>query len=207
MTALTRRQRQIFDFIDLHMRRHGVMPNYQLIGAIAGIRTSTIAWREVEHLLSVGWLVRDERGSIRVNHKPNDSVCPLFSQFVGTEAARLRADLQRAEDQIHQMQAALAEQVEPMISRRLTRLENAVLAFLIKKGTASKNAIHQWVYSNDPNGGPHSKTLEVVILKIRRKLPPGAKITTIHGVGWSIDEETIRILQRESSVPPAETAA
>lgn len=99
-------------------------------------------------------------------------------------------------DRIASIEDALQSEVDAWLLTGLTQTERQVLAFLVKKGKASKTAIHQYVYSLDPQGGAEIKIIDVMVCKLRKKLPANVEILTIWGVGYEIPPASLEILRR-----------
>jgi repressor LexA len=59
MAALTRRQKQVLDFVEAHDREHGIAPSLEEIAAHLGLSSVSNAHQHVEALIARGFLRRD----------------------------------------------------------------------------------------------------------------------------------------------------
>ena len=77
----------------------------------------------------------------------------------------------------------------------LTPTEIKVLNVLLKRSTATKEAIHAVLYGDDADGGAEMKIIDVLVCKIRAKIEPyGLKITTVWGQGYKLEAGTFAVL-------------
>lgn len=92
--------------------------------------------------------------------------------------------------------AETGELVSSNYSIRFRKLEGAVFALLWKhrsRGPVSARAIHEHLYSADPNGGPDTGIVEVVVCAIRKKLvahKADVSIVTDYGRGYWLKTNT-----------------
>ncbi|HEX8362604.1 MAG TPA: transcriptional repressor LexA [Longimicrobium sp.] len=63
MAALTRRQKQVLDFVEVHDREHGIAPSLEEIAAHLGLSSVSNAHQHVEALIRRGFLRRDPNRS------------------------------------------------------------------------------------------------------------------------------------------------
>lgn len=63
MAALTRRQKQVLDFVEAHDREHGIAPSLEEIAAHLGLSSVSNAHQHVEALIRRGFLRRDPNKS------------------------------------------------------------------------------------------------------------------------------------------------
>ncbi len=63
MAALTRRQKQVLDFVEAHDREHGIAPSLEEIAAHLGLSSVSNAHQHVEALIARGFLRRDPNKS------------------------------------------------------------------------------------------------------------------------------------------------
>ena len=74
---------------------------------------------------------------------------------------------------------------------RIRRLQAMILEELLDHlgRCVRKSAIYEAVYASDPNGGPSSGVIEVMISQLRslfRKHDLDLAIVTHHGIGWEL---------------------
>lgn len=101
-------------------------------------------------------------------------------------------------DEVQVLRQRLAELAEPdaatklAISLRLTGSEAKVLAILLSRDIATKDAIYTLAFQHDNGDGPVEKIIDVFICKIRKKARLGGwpgQITTIWGKGYQMSPE------------------
>jgi len=78
-----------------------------------------------------------------------------------------------------------------------------LLGLLMRRNRATKDQMMTMLYADRPDEEPDSKTLDVMICKMRKKLRPhGVEIRTIHGAGYelpSTSREKIKALMVEAA--------
>ena len=92
--ALTRRQKQVYDFLSQFVDEHGYSPSYQEIGEGLGLSSLATVYKHVTNLEQKGLLKRDYNRSrsidvmkLRVRSKPAPTAASLTLPLVGTIAA------------------------------------------------------------------------------------------------------------------------
>lgn len=107
----------------------------------------------------------------------------------------LRDRLEAAEQQIRDMKTALAQQPELEGLTFLNARQRLILGILMRKRTASREAIYALVWPNASDGGYGVRVVDTAIRHIRRKLPVTIKIRTVYGEGYALDPEAIQALR------------
>ena len=87
--ALTRRQREIYDYICQFVRDEGYSPSLEEIGAQFGLRSVATVHRHLQHLVEKGYLRKAWNRSRSVEPVPEDGPASLTLPLVGTVAAGL----------------------------------------------------------------------------------------------------------------------
>jgi repressor LexA len=85
--ALTRRQREIYDFIRSFVARHGYSPSLEEIGAHFGLSSVATVHKHVEHLVAKGWLRKAANRSRSVEPASGRPEGMLSLPLLGTVAA------------------------------------------------------------------------------------------------------------------------
>jgi repressor LexA len=68
--ALSKRQRQILDFIGAYTERHGVSPTFKEIGDAVGLKSSSSVKHQIEQLQKKGYVTRRDRTPRSIVVKP-----------------------------------------------------------------------------------------------------------------------------------------
>ncbi|MBR0855642.1 winged helix-turn-helix domain-containing protein [Bradyrhizobium liaoningense] len=112
----------------------------------------------------------------------------LARDILHQEIARLRDREALLAEQVRQLNAMLAPIVIFPGAWKLTRQESLALASLYgsPSGFRSKEALHA-AMSGDIELETDDKIVDVIIHKIRRKLPPSVVITTVWGEGYALE--------------------
>lgn len=101
-------------------------------------------------------------------------------------------------DEVQVLRQRLADLTEPdtaaklAFSLRLTMTEAKVLAILLARDIALKDAIYALAFQHDNGDGPIEKIVDVFICKIRKKARLGGwpgQIVTIWGKGYQMSPE------------------
>ncbi|SEQ71000.1 two-component system, cell cycle response regulator CtrA [Faunimonas pinastri] len=99
----------------------------------------------------------------------------------------LQAEIDRLQDRIEILEAAMGMEFLAPVEFRLTGSENRVLGVLLKRDLATRNALLAALYRDDGRDQPEEKIIDVFICKLRAKLRPfGLEIATHWGNGWSM---------------------
>jgi repressor LexA len=85
--ALTRRQREIYDFIGAFVARRGYSPSLEEIGAHFGLSSVATVHKHVEHLVAKGWLRKSAHRSRSVEPAGARPEATLALPLLGTVAA------------------------------------------------------------------------------------------------------------------------
>lgn len=122
-------------------------------------------------------------------------------------------------DQRSRLHGTLLEQDETlrfMCSRlfKVTRLQAAILATLLKRAEVTKAQLHIVIEQNRPSANRDEtdpKMVDVLICHLRKKLKPhGVAIETVWGIGYLISpterDKAVRLLEDYSAAAPALTA-
>lgn len=106
------------------------------------------------------------------------------------QLARRDEEIKNLREIIQHIRKSLDEEVDGLeFGRVLTRTERMTLAILIRRKRVTRDQIHSVLYSDDPDGGPGPKVIDVFMSHIRRKLRPlGIVIETIYGVGFQLSD-------------------
>ena len=132
------------------------------------------------------------------------------------EAAAFRVELlQRQNKQLREQVEELTETVQQLRAQLLpdrgalpewlpplTTMEKRLLTALASGRVMPKDRLHEIMYSDDPNGGPQTKIVDVFVCKLRRKLSDFISIETVWGQGYRLHPEAIELLwpsQREAA--------
>ena len=113
---------------------------------------------------------------------PNDTIGQLRGRVAALEA------------QIASMTATLCSEADYVVPG-LTVIHALMLGLLLRRGLVAYEAVHQFLYGLDPQGGPQLKTLQVHIHNLRRRLPEGIEIKTIWGQGFELTDASRKRLR------------
>ena len=122
-----------------------------------------------------------------------------------SELFALRREVETLSDALEAMREALAADAGVKIIElaKLTYSERMLLGLLMRRNRATKDQMMTMLYADRPDEEPDSKTLDVMICKMRKKLRPhGVEIRTIHGAGYelpSTSREKIKALMAEAA--------
>ncbi|NVO13831.1 MAG: helix-turn-helix domain-containing protein [Rhodoplanes sp.] len=97
-----------------------------------------------------------------------------------------------------ELSAALYASAHSYIDPRgFTRTEAPIVATLAKELSATKQQLHAAMYRSriDADDLPDPKIVDVMVCKIRKKLPEGCTITTVWGWGYEVTPESAAILR------------
>jgi two-component system, cell cycle response regulator CtrA len=111
-------------------------------------------------------------------------------------AEALRQHIEELEETVRQLREQLVPDVTFPREIGLTRMENAVLSFLLARSpnVVSRDRITHAIYF-DKDDAPVSKVVDVMVFHLRRKLAPyGVEILTRWGSGFAIDRAGASIL-------------
>jgi len=78
--------------------------------------------------------------------------------------------------------------VAAMRKLRTTQAESAILVAFLKRTHVSKGSLHMLI-TRDQSKPPSVKLVDVMICKLRKKLPDGVKIENLWGVGYYITSD------------------
>jgi two-component system, cell cycle response regulator CtrA len=112
-------------------------------------------------------------------------------------AEALRQHIEELEETVRQLREQIVPDVTFPREIGLTRMENAVLSFLLARSpnVVSRDRITHAIYF-DKDDAPGSAIVSVMLVKLRRKLAPyGVKIMTQWGSGFAIDHAGASILK------------
>lgn len=91
------------------------------------------------------------------------------------------------EERVRQLEGALRDESWIPTEWKLTATYVVMLNVLMRRNLTTREALMTALHSDDPDGGPDDKTLDVHILKMRRLLEPhGIEIENIRGQGWKL---------------------
>lgn len=119
-------------------------------------------------------------------------------------------------DEVQVLRQRLAELAEPdtaaklAASLRLSPAEARVLAIILSRDIALKDAIYTLAFQHDNGDGPVEKIIDVFICKIRKKARLGGwpgQITTIWGKGYQMSPEMRTWLEGLMNPQPEAMAA
>jgi hypothetical protein len=116
-------------------------------------------------------------------------------QALQKRVSELCEEVRRLNDRIEMIEDALSSELQGWFCPGLTATQKRVVALLVKKRFATKSAIMAFLYSDRADDPPEEKIVDVMICKIRPKLPPGCEIRTVWGEGFELTEASIRILK------------
>jgi repressor LexA len=85
--ALTRRQRQVYDFIRGFVAEHGYSPSLEEIGEQFGLSSVATVHKHVEHLVAKGYLRKDPHRSRSVEPALDDGAGSVVLPLLGSVAA------------------------------------------------------------------------------------------------------------------------
>jgi two-component system cell cycle response regulator CtrA len=131
--------------------------------------------------------------------RPNDPRHALLS-----ELTNLRAQLDEAQETIRQVASASQITTETYIGvAKLTRKEAAIVAAIVKHGSATKSAIYHALYGGlDHRDQREPKIVDVFVYKVRKKLRRfGIQIGTTWGTGYYMDAENLARFRALVKVP------
>lgn len=113
------------------------------------------------------------------------------------------SEIERLRDRVAELEEMLGIRFELPNALGLTPLEARIVGVLIKREIASRDYIYWAVYGDLPDcDQPDIKTIEVHIVKIRRKLAAhGISILNRYNVGYYVDKQTRDTLKKLSQVP------
>ncbi|WP_035900398.1 helix-turn-helix domain-containing protein [Labrenzia sp. DG1229] len=103
-------------------------------------------------------------------------------------------------ERIYQLEDALFAETPLPPDWGLTVSEERVVACLLSRPQATKDAIMAALYRNDGKDEPELKIVDVFVCKARKKLAPfGIEIKTVWGRGYMIDA-SVRVKIRHGAV-------
>jgi len=114
------------------------------------------------------------------------------------EIARLRNENEDLREQVRQLKAVLAPEIEVPLEWGLSASERTIVQTLIARPVATRQMIWKSLYDGmkddrDP------KVIDVFMCKIRHKLrPAGIVISTVWGRGWALAPEWRERLARQA---------
>lgn len=127
------------------------------------------------------------------------------------KCARLKAENEALQDRVTYLMDALGSTLAMRFPSAwaLTGSERVVLAVLVKRDVASRDAIMAALYSDQFGDEPDVAICNVFVCKLRKKLRPlGIEIKSVWGLGWRIEPEAkarIRELMGEAADTTADT--
>lgn len=72
---LTKRQREIFDFLSQHIQERGYAPSLEEIGKVFGLSSLATVWKHLESLREKGYILRTWGRSRQITIAPAPDCC------------------------------------------------------------------------------------------------------------------------------------
>jgi DNA-binding response OmpR family regulator len=115
-----------------------------------------------------------------------------MTPFELRQMVRLRRENDALRECNARLVAALGDTLPIPLAWRLTPSERSIFRVLVTREVATKDAMMASLYSHRPCDEPGARILQVLVCKLRKKLPAGTTITNVWGIGYTLDPETRR---------------